>query len=54
MYTERSLFSVTFVLIPKDKRPKKANESDLGLAQVDVHREVKPFLHAKRTAEMQN
>jgi hypothetical protein len=57
MYTERSLFSVSkiiFVLTLQDKQPKKANEGDLPLAQVDVHCEVKSFLHAKRTAEMQN
>ena len=52
IYTERPLVSVTFAL--KDKGPKKANERDLRLAQVDVHREVKSFLLAKRTAEMQN
>jgi len=34
---------------PEEQTPKKANESDLRLAQVD-HREVKSFLHAKHTA----
>jgi hypothetical protein len=53
MYTERSLSSITFALTVKDKGAQKASEGDLRLAQVDVQCEVKSFLHAQRTTDMQ-